>query len=58
MPKLDNHTIIGTIWVFRNRFDKNIIILHYKVKLVAKGYNREEGINCSELLLLLLNLKL
>ena len=38
-PKLDNHTIIGTRWVFRNKLDENGIIIRNKARLVAKGYN-------------------
>ena len=39
VPKLDNHTIIGTRWVFRNKLDENGIIIRNKARLVAKGYN-------------------
>ena len=40
MPKPDNHTIISTIWFFRNKLDENGIIIKNEVKLVAKGYNQ------------------
>ena len=55
--KLENHTIIGTRWVFRNKLGENGIIIRNKAKLIAKGYNQEEDIDDNELLLLFLNLK-
>ena len=35
VPKLDNHIIIGTRWVFRNKLDENGIIVRNKARLVA-----------------------
>ena len=57
VPKLDNHTIIGTIQVVRNKLDENGIIIRNKVRLVAKDYNQEEGVEYDEPLLLLLDQK-
>ena len=37
MPKLDNHTIIRTRQVFRNKLDENGILIRSKGRLVAKG---------------------
>ena len=48
MSKLDNHTILGTIWVFGNKLDENGLIIHNKARLVGKGYNQEEGIDYDE----------
>ena len=47
-PKLNNHSIIGTKWVFRNKLDENGAIIQNKARLVAKGYNQEEGIDFDE----------
>ena len=44
----NNHTIIRTRWVFRNKLNKHGTIVRNKVKLVAKGYNQEEGIDYNE----------
>jgi len=40
--------VIGTTWVFKNKLDEQGIIVRNKAKLVAKGYNQEEGIDFGE----------
>ncbi|GJR72683.1 retrovirus-related pol polyprotein from transposon TNT 1-94 [Tanacetum coccineum] len=40
-----NMTIIGTKWVFRNKLDENGIVSRNKARLVAQGYNQQEGID-------------
>ncbi|GJT66091.1 retrovirus-related pol polyprotein from transposon TNT 1-94 [Tanacetum coccineum] len=40
--------IIGTKWVFRNKLDKNGIVSQNKARLVAQGYNQQEGIDYDE----------
>ncbi|GJS63561.1 copia protein [Tanacetum coccineum] len=41
-------TIIGTKWVFRNKLDENGIVSQNKARLVAQGYNQQEGIDYDE----------
>ncbi|GJT78439.1 retrovirus-related pol polyprotein from transposon TNT 1-94 [Tanacetum coccineum] len=41
-------TVIGTKWVFRNKLDENGIVSRNKVRLVAQGYNQQEGIDYDE----------
>ena len=41
-------SIIGTKWVFKNKLDESGIIVRNKAKLVAQGYNQEEGIDYEE----------
>ncbi|GKE05705.1 copia protein, partial [Tanacetum coccineum] len=41
-------TIIRTKWVFRNNLDDNGIVSQNKARLVAQGYNQQEGINYDE----------
>ncbi|GJZ07588.1 retrovirus-related pol polyprotein from transposon TNT 1-94 [Tanacetum coccineum] len=48
VPQPRNMTIIGTKWVFRNKLDKNGIVSRNKARLVAQGYNQQEGINYDE----------
>ncbi|GJV97170.1 copia protein [Tanacetum coccineum] len=40
--------IIGTKWAFRNKLDENDIISQNKARLVAQGYNQQEGIDYDE----------
>ncbi|GJW39264.1 putative reverse transcriptase domain-containing protein [Tanacetum coccineum] len=37
-----------TKWVFRNKLDENGIVSQNKARLVAQGYNQQEGINYNE----------
>ncbi|GJW72822.1 retrovirus-related pol polyprotein from transposon TNT 1-94 [Tanacetum coccineum] len=41
-------TIIGTKWVFRNKLDVNGVVSQNITRLVAQGYNRQEGIDYDE----------
>nr|GEV96066.1 retrovirus-related Pol polyprotein from transposon TNT 1-94 [Tanacetum cinerariifolium] len=43
-----NMTIIGTKWVFRNKLDENGVVSQNKSRLVAQGYNQQEGIDYDE----------
>nr|GEW99771.1 copia protein [Tanacetum cinerariifolium] len=48
VPQPRNMKIIGTKWVFRNKLDENDIVSQNKPRLVAQGYNQQEGINYDE----------
>ncbi|GJS65855.1 retrovirus-related pol polyprotein from transposon TNT 1-94 [Tanacetum coccineum] len=48
IPQPRNMTIIGTKWVFRNKLDENGIVSRNKARLVAQGYNQQEGIDYDE----------
>ncbi|GJV49025.1 retrovirus-related pol polyprotein from transposon TNT 1-94 [Tanacetum coccineum] len=39
---------VGTKWVFRNKLDENGIVSRNKARLVAQGYNQQEGIDYDE----------
>nr|GEU94083.1 retrovirus-related Pol polyprotein from transposon TNT 1-94 [Tanacetum cinerariifolium] len=44
VPPPNNQTIIGTKWVFKNKLDENSVVSRNKARLVAQGYNQQEGI--------------
>ncbi|GJS64728.1 retrovirus-related pol polyprotein from transposon TNT 1-94 [Tanacetum coccineum] len=43
-----NKTIIGAKWVFRNKLDEKGIVSRNKARLVAQGYNQQEGVDYDE----------
>ncbi|GKD46667.1 retrovirus-related pol polyprotein from transposon TNT 1-94 [Tanacetum coccineum] len=45
-----NHPLehVNIKWVFRNELDKNGVVSRNKARLVAQGYNQQEGINYDE----------
>ena len=45
-----DHTIIRTRWVFRNKLNEDREIIRNKARQVAQGYNQEEGIDHDETL--------
>nr|CAN71245.1 hypothetical protein VITISV_011091 [Vitis vinifera] len=48
VPRPQNQSVIGTRWVFRNKMDENGIIIRNKARLVAQGFNQEEGTDYEE----------
>ncbi|GJU51451.1 retrovirus-related pol polyprotein from transposon TNT 1-94 [Tanacetum coccineum] len=48
VPAPYGKTIIGSKWVFRNKGDKTGIVIKNKARLVAQGYNQQEGIDYDE----------
>ncbi|GJS77721.1 retrovirus-related pol polyprotein from transposon TNT 1-94 [Tanacetum coccineum] len=50
VPNPMDMTIIGTKWVYRNKIDKNGIVTRNNARLVAQGYNQQEGIDYPNLM--------
>ena len=48
VPRPNDQSVIGTKWVYRNTMDENGIIIRNKTRLVAQGYNQQEGIDYEE----------
>ncbi|KAI3677816.1 hypothetical protein L6452_37086 [Arctium lappa] len=48
VPRPKGKSIIGTKWIFKNKKDKDGIVIRNKARLVAKGYRQEEGIDYDE----------
>ena len=51
IPRPNDQSVVGTKWVYRNKMDENGIIIRNKARLVAQGYNQQEGIDYEETLL-------
>ncbi|KAH9697228.1 hypothetical protein KPL71_023524 [Citrus sinensis] len=48
VPKPEHQSVIGTKWIFRNKMDESGVVVRNKARLVAQGYNQEEGIDFDE----------
>ncbi|GKA79856.1 retrovirus-related pol polyprotein from transposon TNT 1-94 [Tanacetum coccineum] len=48
VPNPMDMTIIGTKLVYRNKLDENSVVTRNKARLVAQGYNQQEGIDYDE----------
>src|SRR3954469_21383376 len=47
-PSGQDHNIIGTKWIFKNKQDEYGNIIRNKARLVAQGYSQVEGLDFDE----------
>ncbi|GKC27792.1 retrovirus-related pol polyprotein from transposon TNT 1-94 [Tanacetum coccineum] len=57
VPTPYGKTIIGSKWVFRNKRDETGIVIENKARLIAQGYNQQEGIDYDETFALVVRLE-
>lgn len=48
VPTPKNQYIVGTMWGFKNKLDEKGNVIKNKARLVAQGYNPQEGIDFEE----------
>ncbi|GJX92018.1 copia protein, partial [Tanacetum coccineum] len=48
VPHPKSSTIKGTKWIFKNKLDENGVVSRNKARLVAQGYNQQEGSDYDE----------
>ena len=45
VPKPEDHSVIGTKWIFKNKLDESGNVVRNKDCVVSQGYVQEEGID-------------
>ena len=48
VPRTKDMNVIGTKWIFENKFNQHGHVTRNKARLVCKGYAQVEGINFEE----------
>ena len=48
VPRPHGVNVIGTKWIFKNKFDEHGIVIRNKSRLVSQGYTQVEGVDFDE----------
>ena len=48
VPRPKDVNVIGTKWIFKNKFDEHGTVIRKKSRLVAQGYTQVEGVDFDE----------
>ncbi|TLX66435.1 hypothetical protein E9993_23415, partial [Labilibacter sediminis] len=48
VPTPQGVSVVGSLWVYRNKSDEDGVIVRNKARLVVKGYSQQEGIDYDE----------
>ena len=57
VPRPENTNVIGTKWIFKNKYDEFANIVRNKARLVTQGYTQVEGIDFDEIFALVARLE-
>ena len=57
VPRPQGVNVIGTKWIFKNKFDEHGIVIRNKSRLVAQGYTQVEGVDFDETFALVIRLE-
>ena len=55
VPRPQHHNIMGNKWIFRIKRHPDNGISRYKARLIAKGYNQQDGVDYDQIFSLVLN---